>query len=48
LAALAVRIYRLFAELRSERHGDAFALPDAAIAQAILTALHESGTAGRG
>jgi Fe-S-cluster containining protein len=46
LAVLAVRIYRLFAELMVERHKDASAMTDAAIAQAILNALHESETAG--
>jgi len=48
LATLAVRIYRLFAELTAERLEDASALPDAAIAQAIVAALRESETADRG
>jgi Fe-S-cluster containining protein len=44
LAALAVEIYRLFSDLTATMRKDASASPDAAIAQAILTALSKSET----
>jgi Fe-S-cluster containining protein len=39
LAAVAVRIYRLFADMTAWTHDRASAVPDAAIAHAIMTAL---------
>ncbi len=43
LAVLAIRIYRLFSGLTSQARQDASSLSDAAIADAILTALSEPG-----
>jgi Fe-S-cluster containining protein len=43
LAVLAVKIYRLFSDLTAQRRQDASGLSDAAIADAILTALSEPG-----
>jgi Fe-S-cluster containining protein len=42
LAVLAVRIYRLFAEIMKATHNNACAASDAAIAHAILSALRET------
>jgi len=39
LAALAVEIYRVFADLAKDRHKDAAVISDAMIAQAVMTAL---------
>jgi len=47
LAALAVRIYRLFAELTAQACGNASRHSDAAIAQAILAELRERETAAK-
>jgi uncharacterized protein len=39
LAAVAVRIYRIFADMTAQTHEDAPTIPDAATAHAIMTAL---------
>jgi hypothetical protein len=41
LAALAVRIYRIFSDMTAKLHNDASARSDAAIAHAIMSALSE-------
>jgi uncharacterized protein len=41
LAALAVRIYRLFSDMSAKVHDDASAMSDAVIAHAIMSALSE-------
>ena len=45
LAAAAVRISRIFSDMTARRDGDACAMPDAAIAHAIMIALGEPETA---
>jgi Fe-S-cluster containining protein len=47
LAALAVKIYRLFADLTAKAHGDASGRSDAAIAEAILNELRKRETASQ-